>query len=62
MYMGKSFVKQLAQGAEVLSGGEFGFEGSIICTILQVVFIAALIWYYQRKYGNKATIKTETDL
>jgi membrane protease YdiL (CAAX protease family) len=62
MYMGKSFVKQLAQGAEVLSGGEFGFEGSIICTILQVVFIAALIWYYQRKYGNKATIKIETDL
>lgn len=53
MSMGKSFIKQLAQGADMLSGGEFGFEGSIVCTILQVVFIAALIWYYQRKYGNK---------
>ncbi len=58
MFMGKSFIKQLAQGADMLSGGEFGFEGSIVCTILQVVFIAALIWYYQKKYGNKKVALT----
>jgi membrane protease YdiL (CAAX protease family) len=63
MSMGKSFIKQIAQGADMLSGGEFGFEGSIVCTILQVIVISGLIWYYQRKYGSKKiVVEQETDL
>lgn len=63
MSMGKSFIKQIAQGYDMVSGGDFGFEGSIVCTILQVIVIVGLIWYYQRKYGSKKiAVEQETDL
>ncbi|MDI9366247.1 MAG: CPBP family intramembrane metalloprotease [Flavobacterium sp.] len=56
MFMGKSFIKQIAQGYNMVSGGNFGFEGSIICTILQVMVIVGLIWYYQKKYRRKKKV------
>jgi len=54
--MGKTFIKQIAQGAEMVSGGDFGYEGSIVCTILQVIVIAGLIWFYQKKYNRKKRV------
>ena len=50
---GKSLFTNTAKGSNILSGGNFGFEGSVICTILQIVTIASLIWYYKVRLKNK---------
>ncbi len=47
---GKGIFLNTASGNDILSGGSFGFEGSIICTVLQIVVIAGLIWYYNIRY------------
>lgn len=36
-------------GDNIYTGGKFGFEGSIVCTILMVISIVAIIYYYERK-------------
>ena len=54
LHTGKSLFTNTAKGSSILSGGNFGFEGSIICTILQIVTITSLIWYYQMRLKNKA--------
>lgn len=36
----------------IINGGRFGFEGSIICTILMIVGTAAIILCYERKDKN----------
>ena len=33
----------------VWNGGMFGFEGSVVCTILMLIFIACVIFYFQKK-------------
>ena len=33
----------------ILNGGTFGFEGSIICTILMIVLTGSIIWYFERR-------------
>lgn len=33
----------------ILNGGDFGFEGSIICTVLLIVGTACIIGWYERK-------------
>lgn len=33
----------------ILNGGTFGFEGSIICTILMIVLTGGIIWYFERR-------------
>lgn len=33
----------------ILNGGAFGFEGSIICTVLMIVFIGGIIYMNERK-------------
>lgn len=33
----------------LINGGAFGFEGSLICTVLMVVFAALIIWWFERK-------------
>ena len=33
----------------IINGGRFGFEGSIICTILMIIGTAAIIGWYTRK-------------
>ena len=33
----------------ILHGGTFGFEGSIICTILMIVLTGSIIWYFERR-------------
>ena len=47
---GKSVFTNAVKGSDILSGGNFGFEGSIVCTILQVIVIAGLVWYYKLRY------------
>ena len=36
-------------GNELLNGGGFGFEGSLVCTIMLVVVIGVVLFYYSRK-------------
>ena len=36
-------------GNEILNGGGFGFEGSLICTIMSVLVIGVIIFYFSRK-------------
>jgi len=43
-------------GNDLLTGGDFGFEGSLVCTALSVVAIAVIIFYYSRKNGLSADI------
>ena len=33
----------------IINGGAFGFEGSIICTILTSIAIVLVIWHYEKK-------------
>ncbi|NQU54884.1 MAG: CPBP family intramembrane metalloprotease, partial [Bacteroidetes bacterium] len=36
-------------GNEMLNGGGFGFEGSLVCTLMLVVVIGGIFFYYLRK-------------
>jgi len=36
-------------GNETMSGGKFGFEGSILCTIITIVSIILIMIYYNKK-------------
>lgn len=44
-----SLIEQYLPEDNILNGGKFGFEGSIICTILTVIGTAIIIAYYERK-------------
>ena len=44
-----SLLKMSSLGDSTLTGGKFGFEGSIVCTILMVMAIAAVFTYFTRR-------------
>lgn len=46
---GEGLLKLHLSGAEILSGGTFGFEGSIICSLLMVIGAILIIRYYQKR-------------
>lgn len=46
---GTSLLKLHLSQANVLNGGAFGFEGSLICTVLMVVFTILIIWWGERR-------------
>ena len=33
----------------VLNGGAFGFEGSLICTVLMILFTVLIIWWGEKR-------------
>ncbi|MEP7277144.1 MAG: CPBP family intramembrane glutamic endopeptidase [Bacteroidota bacterium] len=39
------------QGSVLLTGGKFGFEGSLVASALCLLAIVALIWLYEKKYA-----------
>lgn len=47
-----SLLKMSSLGSTTITGGKFGFEGSIVCTILMVVAIAAVFTYFIRRNGK----------
>ena len=56
----KSLFQQVQQGSITLTGGSFGFEGSLISALLQLLAIGGLVWFYeQRKNGFKLKSKTD---
>lgn len=42
-----------------LNGGSFGFEGSLVCTFLLILFIALTIWVMENKQFNKEKVENE---
>ncbi len=36
-------------GSELINGGDFGFEGSLICSLLMVISIICIVSYHERK-------------
>ncbi len=47
----QSLLEHDVSGSDLLTGGKFGFEGSLLATALYLPAIAALAWVYQKKYG-----------
>ena len=48
-YLCDSVLAIQPKGSDVWSGGSFGFEGSLLCTILMCIGIAIIIGYYESK-------------
>ena len=40
------------KGDQLLTGGEFGLESSVICTALLLIGIFILVWAFERKYNT----------
>lgn len=38
----------------IWNGGKFGFEGSLFCTVIQIIAIGGLWWYYHQKEALSA--------
>lgn len=49
---GQTLLTLRLKGSDLLTGGSFGFEGSLLCTVLLVVGTLAIVGYYERR-GRK---------
>ena len=47
------FLQIITHGPEEITGGIFGFEGSVFAAFLQLIAIAGLAIYYEKKYGKR---------
>ncbi len=52
----ESYFCALPSGKQYLSGGDFGFEGSVVCSVLCLVFTAAIVFYYEQKARRTSQI------
>jgi uncharacterized protein len=52
----ESVLKVNLSGNTSVNGGGFGFEGSIVCTILLIVAIGLIISYYVKKSSNQQLV------
>lgn len=51
---GQSLLTLRLTGSDLLTGGSFGFEGSLLCTVLLVVGTLAIVGYYERRGRKEA--------
>ena len=56
----QSLLQHDIQGSELLTGGKFGFEGSLVATLLCILAIVALGWVYEKKYAPAALPQNST--
>ncbi|MBA2760467.1 MAG: CPBP family intramembrane metalloprotease [Segetibacter sp.] len=49
----QTLFQQLLTGPELWTGGEFGFEGSLLCHIMISLSIAGLAYGFSKKYSNQ---------
>lgn len=56
---GTSVITQRLPENNLLNGGGFGFEGSIICTVLTTAAALGIIWYYERKKATPVVADLE---
>ncbi|MFP5041426.1 CPBP family intramembrane glutamic endopeptidase [Parasediminibacterium sp. JCM 36343] len=57
----QGFLRTYTNGPDLITGGSFGFEGSIFAAILQVIVIALLTIYFEKKYGYRILWALEND-
>ena len=43
----------------VLNGGSLGFEGSLICTVLMILFTVLIIWWGEKRNGGSVLRYTD---
>ncbi len=56
----QSLIIMHTYGDEMITGGAFGFEGSVVCSAISIVAIFLVIWYYKKRYKNsKKSIRVE---
>jgi uncharacterized protein len=55
----KSLLQHVIQGSELVTGGKFGFEGSLVATLLYILAIGAFIWVYEKKYALSPSPQTD---
>lgn len=48
----QSVLQQTLSGPELLTGGQFGFEGSLLCPVLIAITTLSLGFVFNRKYGD----------
>ncbi|MEO5592998.1 MAG: type II CAAX endopeptidase family protein [Chitinophagaceae bacterium] len=53
----KSLLEHEMHGSKLLTGGKFGFEGSLIATLLYILAIGVFIWVYEKKYRASPPIE-----
>jgi len=46
---GSSIMQQTIIGSEFLTGGKFGFEGSVLCPALLLLMFFVFVWEYERR-------------
>jgi len=51
------FLEIFTYGPPDIAGGDFGFEGSILAAILQIIAIVGLALMYEKKYGKSLITK-----
>jgi uncharacterized protein len=51
----QSLLQHDIQGSELLTGGKFGLEGSLVATVLLSLAIVILAWVYEKKYVPATT-------
>lgn len=51
---GQSLLTLRLTGSDLLTGGSFGFEGSLLCTVLLIVGTLAIVGYYERRGRKEA--------
>lgn len=52
-HFGTSLLALRVSENDLMSGGAFGFEGSLICTVLVVLFTLAIIWWGEKREAIK---------
>jgi uncharacterized protein len=48
--------KVVDTGSQLINGGTFGFEGSLICTLLMIPAIILVVWHQQRRTTPAAAV------
>jgi uncharacterized protein len=48
--------KVVDTGNQLINGGSFGFEGSLVCTLLIIPAIVLVVWYQQRRTTPAAAV------
>ena len=52
-----SVFKVTLTGSNTVNGGQFGFEGSLVCTVLLIIAISLIIGYYKGLFNKKESDK-----
>ena len=52
----ESILKVNLTGSNIINGGQFGFEGSLVCTLLLIPAILMILFYYEKFYKKTSDL------